>query len=250
MNGGEWQTVSNPITGTSETWSQFGLDLSAYADSTVRVAFYFTSNPNTSFNGWYIDDIRIDGIVIVPVELTSFTSILINGDVILEWSTATETNNQGFEIQRRNKESEYQKIDYVPGNGTTTQVQNYTYVDSKVANGKYYYRLKQIDFDGTFEYSNEVAVNVTIPLEFALKQNYPNPFNPTTTIIYSLPKTTVVTIRIYDALGSEVASLVNEEKPAGSYEIEFEGSEFTSGIYFYKLQAGAFVKTKKMALIK
>ena len=254
VDGGEWQTVSNPITGINETWSQFGLDLSAYADSTVRIAFYFTSNPGFTFNGWYIDDIRIEGIFIIPVELISFTSILVNGDVKLEWSTATETNNQGFEIQRRNENSEYQRIGYVPGHGTTTQIQNYSYVDSKVVSGNYYYRLNQIDFDGSFEYSDEIEVEVNGPLTFALEQNYPNPFNPSTTIHYSLPNKGNVEVIVYDVLGNEVATLVNEEKPAGSYEVEFSAkggaTNLSSGLYFYRIQAGSFVETKKMILMK
>ena len=188
--------------------------------------------------------------LIIPVELTSFTSVLVNGDVKLNWSTATETNNQGFEIQRRNEESEYQKIGYVPGNGTTTQVQNYSYVDSKVANDNYFYRLKQIDFDGTIEYSNEIAVNVTIPLEFALEQNYPNPFNPTTKIKYQLPKAGFVTLKVYDVLGEEIVTLVNEEKQTGNYEVNFDAKNLSSGIYFYKLQAGDFVETRKMVVLR
>ena len=250
VNGGDWQTVSNPITGTNQTWSQFGLDLSAYTDSTVRIAFYFTSSSNTTFSGWYIDDIRIEGIFIIPVELISFTSILVNGDVKLEWSTATETNNQGFEIQRRNENNEYQKIGYVPGHGTTTQIQNYTYVDLKVASGNYFYRLKQIDFSGQYEYSDEIEIDVAGPLTFALEQNYPNPFNPSTIIHYALPEKSNVELIVYDILGNEVATLVNEEKPAGSYEVEFSATGLPSGIYFYRIQAGSFVETKKMVLMK
>ena len=187
---------------------------------------------------------------VVPVELTSFASSLLNGDVKLEWSTATETNDMGFEIQKRNGNNEYQKIGFVPGHGTTTESYKYSYTDSKIASDNYYYRLKQIDLDGTFQYSNEVSVNISIPLEFALKQNYPNPFNPTTKINYQIPKASFVTLRVYDVLGKEVATLVNEEKSAGSYEFQFDGSELSSGIYFYKLNAGSFTQINKMTMIK
>ncbi len=120
----------------------------------------------------------------------------------------------------------------------------------EVSDGKYTYRLKQIDFDGSFQYSSEVEVEVSAPLEFSLEQNYPNPFNPSTTIRYSIPISEFVTLKIYDVLGNEVATLVNEVKPAGSDEIEFDASHLSSGIYIYKLQWGIFVETKKMILMK
>jgi len=258
VNNGAWITISNQFTATSsDVWTPFYIPLSAYADSTVQIAFYFHSRifggTTDVSTGWYIDNIMIlpD---IIPVELTSFTSILLNGDVKLEWSTATETNNQGFEIQRRNEDSEYQKIGYVPGHGTTTEAQTYSFIDSKVVRGNYFYRLKQIDFDGSFEYSDEIEVEVSGPLTFALEQNYPNPFNPSTSIQYAISSKQFVTLKVYDVLGNEVATLVNEEKAAGSYEVEFQsavgGRQLASGIYFYKLQASDFTQIKKMILLK
>lgn len=193
----------------------------------------------------------------VPVELTSFTASAQSGYVKLNWSTATETNNRMFEIERRQENSDFVLIGFVEGNGTTTERQEYSYIDRDVTTGKYYYRLKQIDFDGTFEYSSEIEVDAA-PTSFSLEQNYPNPFNPSTKIKYSIPsviasgakQSLLVTLKVYDVLGNEVATLVNEEKPAGIYEVTFNASGLSSGVYFYSIRAGDFVETKKMILIR
>ena len=151
----------------------------------------------------------------------------------------------------------WEKIGFVTGKGTTTEIINYSFVDDELLTKKTFYRLKQIDFDGTFSYSDEVEVDVNTPLTFSLAQNYPNPFNPVTTIRYSIPNVTLsgvegsrVQLKIYDVLGNEVATLENEYKSAGTYEVEFNAAKYTSGVYFYRLQAGSFVETKKMILLK
>ena len=197
---------------------------------------------------------RLNGFV-TPVELTSFTATANGNEVILNWSTATETNNQEFEIYKKksgisSQETEWEKIGFVPGFGTTTEPKSYTYIDSKVTIGKYAYHLKQIDFDGSFEYSPEVEIEFSALFEYALEQNSPNPFNPTTIIKYSIPKTSLIKLTIFDLLGREIHILVNEEKSAGDYEIEFNASNLPSGVYFYRLQAGDFTETKKMLLLK
>jgi photosystem II stability/assembly factor-like uncharacterized protein len=188
----------------------------------------------------------------IPVELISFTATTIANELILDWSTATETNNSGFEILRftQNDDDEWYKIGFVPGHGTTTETQHYSFRDNDVNPGKYQYKLKQINYDGTFEYSQIVEVEIPFVNEFSLSQNYPNPFNPSTVISYQLPIIGFVTLKVYDILGREVATLVNEEKPAGEYEVEFYGSELTSGIYFYQLKAGQYSETRKMVLMK
>jgi len=188
-------------------------------------------------------------IVIIPVELTSFTASIKENNVTLNWVTATEINNQGFEIER-NSGNGFEKIGYVAGYGTSSETHSYSFIDPSLNEGTYSYRLKQIDYDGTCEYSDVVEVDVNVPDVFALEQNYPNPFNPSTTISYSVPEIEFVTLKVYDVLGSEVATLINEEKELGSYEVEFNASDLTSGIYFYRLQAGSFVETKKMILFK
>ena len=193
---------------------------------------------------------------IVPVELVSFTATIVDNKVKLDWFTATETNNSGFEIQRSKNGSDYQTIFFIGGNGTTTNRNVYSYIDESVNFGVYYYRLKQIDFDGTIEYLKAVSVDLGLPKTFMLEQNYPNPFNPRTKIKWQSPISGWQTIKIYDLLGNEVATLVNEFVEAGNHEVEFntgEGSRqltLTSGIYFYQLKAGNFTTTKKMILLR
>ena len=145
----------------------------------------------------------------VPVELTSFTASITEGNVILNWSTATERNNLGFEIQRKSDGS-YRTIGFVDGHGTTTEIQNYSFADINTERALYNYRLKQIDFDGTAEYSEEIEVEFFNPSTFELKQNYPNPFNPSTNISFSLPEPGLVTLKIFNIIGEEVAELLNK----------------------------------------
>ncbi|MCW8805510.1 MAG: choice-of-anchor D domain-containing protein [Ignavibacteriaceae bacterium] len=191
------------------------------------------------------------GTVAVPVEFTTFSAFAANNNVTLNWSTATETNNSGFEIERTSSDQEsWQKMGFVAGSGTSTEFRSYSFIDENVSVGNYSYRLKQIDFSGQFEYSDIIEIEVTSPNEYSLEQNYPNPFNPTTTISYSIKEKGLVTLRIFDVLGNEVKTLVNEDQEVGVYRLEFNASFFASGIYFYSLKAGDFVSTKKMILLK
>lgn len=191
---------------------------------------------------------------IIPVEFTGFTASVTNNKVHLQWRTSTEVNNQGFEIERASLSAMpgqgWEKIGFVPGFGTTTEPKSYSFKDIDVMNGLYKYRLKQIDFNGSFEYSDVVEVQINIPDKFVLEQNYPNPFNPSTTIKYQIPNTGFVTLKIFDVLGNEVATLVNEEKPSGEYEVEFGAEELSGGIYFYVLKTGSFKSVKKMIFLK
>ncbi|MBE0573200.1 MAG: T9SS type A sorting domain-containing protein [Ignavibacteriaceae bacterium] len=213
----------------------------------------------------------------VPVELNSFTASVLQNEraVQLNWTTATETNNSGFEILRSclagrqvtQNDNDWSTIGFVPGFGTTTEPKLYSFTDESVTSGTYKFRLKQIDFDGSFTYSNEVEIEVDFtPKEFVLYQNYPNPFNPSTTIKFEIPSVTLrqaqsdimVSLKVYDVLGNEVATLMNEEKQPGTYEVEFNSQvshsgdvrNLTSGIYFYQLKTGSFTQTKKMILAK
>jgi hypothetical protein len=186
----------------------------------------------------------------LPVELVSFRGTATAQGVQLTWQTASEQNNAGFEVQRRSeKASEWQVLGFVRGAGTTAEAQSYTFLD-KSASGKVQYRLKQIDFDGQFEYSNVIEVDAGLPKVFALEQNYPNPFNPSTTIRYQLPVASEVKLEVYDVLGKKIATLVNERQSAGSYQVVWNASGLSSGTYFYRLQAGTFVETKKMMLVR
>jgi Secretion system C-terminal sorting domain len=191
----------------------------------------------------------------VPVELTSFSASVAENVVTLDWSTATETNNKGFEIERKkseagNQNSEWQRIGFVEGHGTSTEQHNYNFKDKNLIGGKYSYRLKQVDFDGQFKYSDVVEANVNIPLEFSLDQNYPNPFNPTTTISWQSPVNGWQTLKVYDVLGREVATLVNEYRLAGKYHITFDAANLPSGVYYYRLTEGNYSSVKKMLLLK
>ena len=187
---------------------------------------------------------------IVPVELTSFTAAVVDGSVLLNWTTATETNNRGFEVEKQSGNSNWESIGFVTGKGTTTEPQSYSFTDNNVANGRYTYRLKQIDFDGSFNNSKEIEVQINTPVEFSLSQNYPNPFNPATKINYSVPKDGYVKISVYNVIGQEVAELVNGMVKAGTHEVNFDASGLTSGIYFYKIEANGFSNIKKMTLLR
>ena len=189
----------------------------------------------------------------VPVELILFNAFVEGNQVNLRWETATETNNKGFEIQRsmvRNQRSAWCEIGFVEGNGTSSETHLYFCIDKNVNPGKYIYRLKQIDYDGSYEYSNEIEADIIESPEFSLKQNYPNPFNPTTQITYSIPSAQKVVLKVFNALGQNVITLMDNEQIAGNYSIDFDASELASGIYFYRLQAGDFVQIKKMILMK
>jgi hypothetical protein len=192
---------------------------------------------------------------IIPVELTSFTASVGNGEVLLNWVTATETNNLGFEVERKNQNSNngsWQLVGYVDGNGTSTESHSYSFSDdiSSINASSLSYRLKQIDFNGEYEYSDIVQVGNLAPTDYVLAQNYPNPFNPSTIIKFGLPQKSNVVLTVYNSLGAEVANLVNGVREAGSYEIEFNANNFSSGIYYYKIASGNFVETKKMILLK
>jgi hypothetical protein len=186
----------------------------------------------------------------LPVELTSFTATANGKEVSLSWSTATELNNQGFEVQRKFGVNYFVTVGSVQGHGTTTSPNNYTYVDKLIDPGKYFYRLKQIDYNGTFEYSNEIEVEVRVLDKFTLEQNYPNPFNPTTTIGYVLEEKSNAKLTLLNTIGEEVAVLVNEEQGKGFHKVELNGSKLTSGVYFYQLRVGRFIETKKMVLLR
>lgn len=193
----------------------------------------------------------------IPVELTSFKASVSGKKVTLEWTTATETNNRGFDIERKTENTGWQKISFVEGKGTTTNRSVYTYTDevSSAAAQIIWYRLKQTDFDGTSVYLQEVKADLGKPGSYQLHQNYPNPFNPSTKIKFEIPETAseknAVSLKIYDSLGREVATLLNEEKPAGYYEVDFAyGAQMASGVYFYQLRSNDFVQTRKMTLIR
>jgi len=191
----------------------------------------------------------------VPVELASFTSEVTESYVILQWTTATETNNFGFEIQRRQDKSNFEKIGFVSGGNTSTKPRHYQFKDSNLKVGSYYYRLKQIDVDGAVKYSRIIEVTFGVPTVYKLGQNYPNPFNPETSISFQVPKTSHIKIDVFNLLGQHIRTLVDEKKSPESYQIiwngfDDQGQAVSSGVYLYKMQAGDFTAIKKMALVR
>jgi hypothetical protein len=189
----------------------------------------------------------------LPVELTTFTAAAKNKTVFLNWKTVTETNNYGFEVERCALSTERQawnKIGFVSGNGNSSSDKEYSFTDKNISGGsKFNYRLKQIDNDGTFEYSSSVEIEI-VPLQFELSQNYPNPFNPSTTIQFSLPVQTQLKINIYNMLGELIKTVSEGMYESGYYNITFDASELSSGTYIYRLESNDFIETKKMLMIK
>lgn len=191
----------------------------------------------------------------LPVNLVSFTSSVIGNNVELNWATSNEINNEGFEIERRviglTGAETWQKIGFVQGNGNTSETKEYSYFDKGLSSGKFAYRLKQIDYNGNFEYfelTNEVIIGV--PGSIRLSQNYPNPFNPVTRISFEIPNKMNVKLNVYDVTGKLVSQLLNREIEGGYYEYRFDGSNLSSGVYYYRLETGSFTETKKMLLVK
>lgn len=239
-------------------------------DTTVKVmndvnnqlfTFNFNKQPNSvkfdPNNNIVLKTATLSVSPVVPVELISFTAEEKNNSIELKWKTATEQNNRGFEIQKSVLNSEkpneriWETLGFVEGKGTTSYVSNYSFKDLVFTSLNYAYRLKQIDFDGTYKYTDEITVgSLNTPEKYLLGQNYPNPFNPATTITYQVPVSGFVSLKVYDALGKEVAELVGKEMTAGNYQVKFDASKLTSGIYFYKLQAGNYSDIKKAMLIK
>ncbi|WKZ68546.1 MAG: T9SS type A sorting domain-containing protein [Melioribacteraceae bacterium] len=257
---------SEPVTSTLGPLGVGTADFSSFENISLR---QYTST----------QDIIIDGIRVsdswsqapLPVELTKFEAEYANNSVQLNWETATETNNAGFEVQRQNSElgtqnSEWEVLTFIPGHGTTNSPKYYSYTDNDLPDlDKVFYRLRQIDNDGTDAYSKTVEVDLggvtsvedEMQFEFALEQNYPNPFNPVTTINFTLPSVGTThelslqaKLTVYNLLGQEVHTLVNEVKSAGSYQIQFDASDLPSGIYFYSLTYGNHNQTRKLALLK
>jgi len=188
----------------------------------------------------------------LPVELTSFTSSVTNNNVMLKWNTATEVNSFVFEIERKDANSinNWQKIGSSNAAGNSSSPKNYSFIDNNIITGQFNYRLRMVDIDGSYKFSNVVNTDVVSPANFELSNAYPNPWNPATTIRYNVPMSSPVTIKLFDAIGREILTLVNEMKPAGSYQITLNGNGLSSGMYYYQMTAGTFSETKKTILLK
>ena len=207
--------------------------------------------------------VTVDGIFVttswdntaLPVELSSFNYETLKGNVTLHWTTSSEINNAGFDVERSDVNGQisnvWSKAGFISGNGTSSGSINYSFTDNNLSSGKYNYRLKQIDYNGNYEYfSLNSDVIIATPKNFFLGQNYPNPFNPSTVINYNIPQDSYVKIKLYDNTGREVRTLLSEFISAGYYTINFNVSDLASGIYFYNINAGEYTATNKMMLIR
>ncbi len=251
----------------------------AYDDNSVSVAVTFFSPPDLHLAGSSVGDPNLlgttgtgigtdidgdtrlsppagpymgadEGATALPVELSSFSASVKNNFVQLAWKTTTEVNSASFQVQRKSERTDWTKIGEVIAAGNSNSPKDYSFSDKNLASGKYQYRLKMIDADGSYQFSNTAEAEISLPTEFSLSQNYPNPFNPTTVINYSIPFDTDVRLDIYSVNGELVRSLVNETQSTGSYNVQFDASDLASGTYIYRMIAKDFVQTKKMQLIK
>ena len=185
----------------------------------------------------------------LPVELTSFDAVVSGTDVRLAWTTASELNNAGFAVELKRPERDFEQVLFIEGHGTTNTAQRYEATLPNLPSGTYLFRLKQVDFDGTFAYSETIEMTLAADA-YRLAQSYPNPFNPQTRIQYVLPVANHVTLEVFDLLGRRIQTLVNEVQAAGSYDVSFDGSDLSNGTYVYRLTAGPFSETKTMILLK
>ena len=250
VSGGVAQGITFTDSTVSSVWSNISdLDLALLAKGGMYLNIHTSTNPSGEIRG----QVQFTNIISgnIPVELTSFTASQYNNKVELNWITVSEKNNRGFEIERSLDGKQFSTIGFQSGNGTTLQLSSYSFIDENIASSKYYYRLKQIDFDGSYAYSKVISVAIGTPEEFRLSQNYPNPFNPTTTINFTLPEKTNVSLKIYNILGSQVAEVLNEVKDAGSYSFNFNADGLSSGVYIYKISTGSGKEiSRKMTLLK
>lgn len=256
-------------TGDMQSWGDLGILITGTAlEGQFSIAFksyFLPKNQLTAIGPEFVLNFQnplnvFKNSQIVPVELASFDAVVEKDAVKLIWATATESNNYGFEVQRKTAVNEnWQKLGFVPGNGTSGMVNSYQYIDAQLSQKHYYYRLKQIDLDGKFEFSPILEVTLDMPSVFQLRQNYPNPFNPETVITYQVPdlagEAINVELTIYNLLGDEVITLVKKSQGSGVYSARWNGrnnvgQQVSVGTYIYQLKAGNFVQTHKMLLLK
>lgn len=248
---GTFQPAGQPLyDGLQGTWITENIDISAYSGQSIKLRFLFRSDGSLQKDGWYIDNLKISAYSIVPVELLSFTATSTETDINLSWSTGSELNNKGFEVERSNDNKAFYTIGFVEGRGTTTGVSAYNFLDESPVQGISFYRLKQIDFDGTFKHYESVQTDFKPNFTFELNQNYPNPFNPSTVINYSIEEEGITIIEIYDVLGSKIYSEVNENQKPGKYSFRFDASNLPAGTYIYRLYNNGNTAVKKMMLLK
>jgi hypothetical protein len=242
-------TASNPLFVSASDYHFSSTSSPAYHAGTATGApaadFDGTARGGTPSIGAY------ESTTPLPVEMASFSATANSRSAELRWTTATEVNNYGFEIERRGVNSQFTKVGFVAGAGSTTSPRKYSFEDKNIPSGQYAYRIKQINQDGTFKYTSEVRVLIDdIPKAFSLGQNFPNPFNPSTMIAYDVPSAGLVHLAVYDQLGRKVAELVNEQKSPGHFQVEWNAANVSSGNYYVRMESRGFSATRKMALLK
>jgi plastocyanin len=248
--GGSHTTTSTDVPSGADTWD--------YTFSGFGDEYIYDVEIAGSYSYLCLFHGGMEGTItaVLPIELASFTAAIYEGKIKLLWSTVMEVNNSGFDIERKNSaNNSWSKIGFVTGNGTTNKTQHYTFIDEAVNSGRYNYRLKQLDYNGNFEYFNLTEeISIGVPDKYFMSQNYPNPFNPITKIDYQLPYDGKVSLKIYDIMGREVAELFNGNQTAGNFTITFNAANIASGIYFYQIIAEGngqtFTMTKRMILLK
>jgi hypothetical protein len=248
------QDFTGSSTGTNGTVTStpISIDLSLIniLDGQTFGIQWVTTDVTSGDNGVAIDDFQLTGPAPLPVELSSFSAIILENSVNLKWRTETEVSNYGFEILRCTQNDNWLNIGFIQGNGNSNSPKDYSFVDENTTSGQYAYRLKQIDTDGQFEFSKIIEVDLGSPAKFELSQNYPNPFNPVTTIRYVVLESGKVQLTVFNLLGEAIAVLVNEFKESGVHTVSFDASELNSGVYIYKLSTSKFSQIRKMILIK
>ncbi len=247
---GNFQPAGQPLyNGTQTSWKNELIDISSYVGQSVMLRFLFRSDASATRDGFFVDDIKLFAYTAVPVELVSFTGIVENDNVMLEWRTATETNNYGFEVEKK-RDNSFVSIGFVKGSGTSTGEKVYSFTDKNLSTGKAVYRLKQIDLDGTSTTFNEIEIDVAPVWNYSLAQNYPNPFNPSTVIEFTLAEQGEVSIELFDIQGTKVKDLVRGIQSAGKHSLTVSAEGLASGTYLIRMNAGKFTATKKIIFLK
>jgi len=247
---GSFQPTGEPVYDGVSDWVNEKISLNNYIGDNIKIRFHIKSDGYIEEDGIYIDDFQIINYTIIPVELYSFSSNVSENGVLLNWVTYSELNNRGFSVLRSDDGEEYSTLVFIDGNGTSTSSASYDYLDKPKNSGTYYYKLLQVDFDGKTKEYGPVEVNYEGVTTFALSQNYPNPFNPSTVINFSIPEQSRVNLTVYDILGNEITTLVNEVLERGNHQVSFDANNLSSGMYIYKISAGEYHDMKKMMLVK
>lgn len=256
-----WKLGTYGVSGLSNIAGTAGLQWKTVGGGNVTKVFSFA---NTT--PWTSTQITANAInpsnAPLPITLASFSCTApASGNVTLKWTTVSETQNYGFDVQRSsNPKTDFVTIagSFQPGHGTTSEKHDYSYTDASSAGGTWFYRLRQVDLDKTEHFSDIISINGatgvdaggSLPTEFALQQNYPNPFNPSTTIEFALPKASHVTIELYNLLGQRVATLLDDLRPAGIQQVRFNAMSLSSGVYMYRMVAADKTFMRKMTLLK